>query len=106
MKYRYYLILAINLSILIWAISESFSPVPEDTFGLFAWSVFFILLIYDIYGFLLAKYFFRNKPFNKFIELSYVILFLGPIIAPIFFTHLFDYMFILTMFISAILFGN
>ena len=82
MKYRYYLILFINLMILFWVIREAYSPVPDDTYGIFFWGMIILLFFYNIYGFLLAKFFFRNKPLNILIEVSYIILMIGPIIAP------------------------
>lgn len=82
MKYRYYLILLINLLILFWVIREAYYTVPDDTYGIFVIGMFFITLLYDICGFLIAKFFFKNKPLNILIELSYIILVLVPVIAP------------------------
>ena len=86
--YRKLLILAINLVVIIWLIHETYSPAgPSDVFGIFLIAVIVLLLFYNLYAFLLAKFFFGKDRIRLYIEAIFIFLLALPILGLYYFTR-------------------
>lgn len=87
MKYRKYLIICINFIIATWLYDTIFYPeFDTDFFGLFLGFGFGFWFIYNVYAFLIYKYYFVNTPSKPILEISFVLLLLLPFFMVWYFT--------------------
>lgn len=87
MNYRKYVIICINLIIAIWLYDTIFYPkFDTDFFGLFLILVFGFWFFYNIYAFLIYKYYFINIQSKPILEILFVLLLLLPFFMVWYFT--------------------
>lgn len=87
MNYRKYVIICINLIISIWLYDIIFYPeFDTDFFGLFLIFVCGFWFIYNVYAFLICKYYFVNSEFKPILEVIFLLLLLLPFFMVWYFT--------------------
>ncbi len=85
--YRKYIIIFINITIAIWLIKIIFFPkYPTDFFGTFLFMILGLWLLYNIYAFLLYKFFYSNENQLLYLEGLYIFLLILPILLLWYFT--------------------
>jgi hypothetical protein len=87
MLYRKYLVIFINLIIAVWLIKTTLFPKEgADFFGVFLVIVLLFCFLYNIYAFLLFKFYFVNEYHKIILEIIFVLLLLLPFFVIWYFT--------------------
>ena len=71
---------------LLWVLKVMFFDKDSDVIGLFIISTFLLLMIFNIYSFLLLIFFFNNKERLLWIELLFLFILVFPIFLLVIYT--------------------